>query len=351
MDTMKLTVAKGCAILMLLHSAACLAEASLSPAQIFQNSKSSVVMIVGSDREAKETIQGSGFVVAQNRIVTNHHVAADMAAAVAVFSDGTTSAILSVALDNPAADLVVLQAETNKVVPLRLGDESTLQQGDPVLAIGAPKGLQLSLTNGIVSSFRSIDGQFLIQTTAAISHGSSGGPLFDDQGRVVGITSAFFADAPGIYLSVSVGDLKRLLRTPQSPSVSLSEWSSHLSNPVQSIARSAQPSQNPVQPPPNPVRSSANSHEGWDTGKLTSWKAAKDEERTFFISSDSYVYGVTHALGARSIYWAAAIGARNPLNSLPLGAEIQFRTQGRFMYILVHNKETMYSIDTATPRR
>ena len=91
-------------------------------------------------------------------------------------------------------------------------------------AIGAPRGLELTLTNGIVSAFRNLDNQFLIQATAAIGHGSSGGPLFDREGKVVGITSALLSDTPGIYFSVGVSDLKRLLRTPQIVALSFAEW-------------------------------------------------------------------------------------------------------------------------------
>jgi S1-C subfamily serine protease len=316
------------------RNAAGLAEAALSPTEILIKAKPSVVMIIGKNSEGSTTIQGSGFIVAQDRIVTNHHVAEDMAIADVVFSDGTSSKVSGVVCDSDAEDLVVLEAKTNNLAASPLGDESTLQQGDAVFAIGAPKGLELTLTNGIVSAFRNMGSRFLIQSTAAIWHGSSGGPLFSDQGKVVGITSAFFADAPGIYLSVSVGDLKRLLRTPETRIASLSEWSRQLSTAK-----------------PNQSQSGQVSEEGWETGKLTSWKAAKNEERTFFISSNEYTYGVTHALGLRAVYWAAAIGARNPLSNLPLGSEIHFRVEGRYMYIVVKKKETMYSIDTATPRR
>jgi hypothetical protein len=66
--------------------------------------------------------------------------------------------------------------------------------------------------------------QFLIQTTAPIAHGSSGGPLFDSTGRVVGVTTSMRSDAPGIYFSVGIGDVRRLLRTPQGVAPSLEEW-------------------------------------------------------------------------------------------------------------------------------
>jgi len=80
--------------------------------------------------------------------------------------------------------------------------------------LGAPRGLELSLTNGIVSGFRDVDGQFLVQTTAAIAPGSSGGP-FDSSGRVIGVTTSSLTDSPGIYYSVAAGDVSRLLRAPR----------------------------------------------------------------------------------------------------------------------------------------
>jgi tetratricopeptide (TPR) repeat protein len=85
-------------------------------------------------------------------------------------------------------------------------------------------GLELSLTNGIVSAFRNLDNRFVIQSTAAIGHGSSGGPLFDRGGKGVGITSSLLSDTPGIYFSVGVGDLKCVLRTPQFVTLSFAEW-------------------------------------------------------------------------------------------------------------------------------
>jgi S1-C subfamily serine protease len=91
-------------------------------------------------------------------------------------------------------------------------------------ALGAPEGLQLAFTNGIVSSFRKSNTQFLIQTTAPIAHGSSGGPHFDKAGRVVGVTTSMLSDAPGIYFSVGIGDVRRLLRTPQGVALSFEEW-------------------------------------------------------------------------------------------------------------------------------
>lgn len=199
-------------------------QSSESPSTIFRNAKPSIVFIIAGDATGNPTVQGSGFIIGKDRIVTNHHVVVGTSTALAVFSDGASSPITGVIADSATKDLIVLAASTGQRAAVSLGDELALQQGDPVYAIGAPRGLELTLTDGIVSAFRNMDDRFLIQSTAAIGHGSSGGPLFNREGKVVGITSALMSDTPGIYFSVGVGDLKRLLRNPQLLVLDFSEW-------------------------------------------------------------------------------------------------------------------------------
>ena len=90
--------------------------------------------------------------------------------------------------------------------------------------------LDLSITNGIVSGFRNIEDQFLLQTTAAIAPGSSGGPLFDQEGGVVGVTTSLLTNSPGIYFSVGIGDVARIMRS-----------ASTLVLPIASLSRSGRP--------------------------------------------------------------------------------------------------------------
>ncbi|MGH9740586.1 MAG: trypsin-like peptidase domain-containing protein [Candidatus Acidiferrales bacterium] len=213
-------------LLLLFCASAVKAQRDLSASAIFKAAKPSIVLIIGGDSKGQPTVQGSGFIIAPNRIVTNHHVVAGTSAAMVVFSDGATAAVTDVVADSPAKDLIVLGAKTGQRPALNLGDEMTLQQGDPVYAIGAPQGLELTLTNGIVSAFRSIDNRFLIQATASIGHGSSGGPLLNHEGRVVGITSGMLSNTPGVYFSVGVGDLRRMLRTPPGVLLSFADWAS-----------------------------------------------------------------------------------------------------------------------------
>jgi S1-C subfamily serine protease len=187
----------------------------ISPAAIYERSHSSVVVVIVLDDDSKPIGQGSGFIVAKNRFVTNHHVVEGAAGALVVFADGKSEPAEGIANDSPARDLALLAVKTGPRFALKLGDELKVKQGDSVYALGAPRGLELSLTNGIVSGFRDVDGQFLIQTTAAIAPGSSGGPLFDSSGRVIGVTTSSLTDSPGIYFSVAAGDVSRLLRAPR----------------------------------------------------------------------------------------------------------------------------------------
>jgi Trypsin-like peptidase domain len=200
------------------------ASSDLAPSQIFKRARPAVVVIVADDQNSQREALGSGFLVTRDQIATNDHVVNGMKEAYVLFLDGAIKRVSGVVADSVQPDLIILRVETGNRPSLPFGDELSLQQGDPVYALGAPKGLELSFTNGIVSSFRKSDSQFLIQTTAPIAPGSSGGPLFDRAGRVVGITTSMLTDAPGIYFSVGVGDLSRLLRTPQGVALSFDDW-------------------------------------------------------------------------------------------------------------------------------
>jgi len=185
-----------------------------SPASIYERTHLSIVVLATVDKDNKPIGQGSGFVVAKDRIITNHRVLTGATNVIVFFADGESVVVDGIVSDSPKRDLAVISAKTGSRSPLGLGDELSVPQGDYVYAIGAPKGLQLSITNGIVSGFRQVDEQFMIQSTAPIAPGSSGGPLFDSEGCVVGVTTSLLTDAPGIYFSVGAGDVSRLLRTP-----------------------------------------------------------------------------------------------------------------------------------------
>jgi hypothetical protein len=218
----------------------CFAQAApqITAADIYARAHSSVVVVIVADRNEKPIGQGSGFIVAKDRIVTNHHVVKGAADALVIFADGTSELVEGMAADSPTRDLAVLIVKTGSRLPLILGDEDSVRQGDPVYAMGAPRGLESSFTNGIVSGFRDLDDQFRLQTTAPIAPGSSGGPLFNSSGRVIGVTTELLTDSPGIYFSIGARDVKRLLRTPNLVSMPFSVWAQENTAATESTAKS-----------------------------------------------------------------------------------------------------------------
>jgi serine protease Do len=134
-----------------LIAALCFAQAApqITAADIYEHAHLSVVVVIVGDRNSKPIGQASGFIVAKGRIVTNHHVVKGAMDALVVFADGTSELVAGVAADGPARDLAILVVETGSRLLLKLEDELSVRPGDSVYALGAPRGLELSLTNGI----------------------------------------------------------------------------------------------------------------------------------------------------------------------------------------------------------
>ena len=166
-------------------------------AAIFRQAAPSVVLVYALDSIGEEIAQGSGVVVGENYVATNCHVL-ESAWNIKIRqteSDETFAMGASRARTDEERDLCLLfAADLSKppaAQPAQMAGARDLEIGAEVFAIGAPNGLKLSFTRGIVSQLRDIDGESapLIQTDAAITSGSSGGGLFDENGRLVGITT------------------------------------------------------------------------------------------------------------------------------------------------------------------
>ncbi|SFZ82801.1 serine protease Do [Devosia enhydra] len=153
---------------------------------------------MGQDLMEEARSLGSGFIIAPDGlIVTNNHVI-DGASEILVFLNDGTRHVATVVGKDDKTDLAVLRISANRSLPyVEFGDSDAALVGDWVMAIGNPFGLGGSVTLGIVSA-RNRDIQSgpydnFIQTDASINQGNSGGPLFDMQGKVVGINTAIIA--------------------------------------------------------------------------------------------------------------------------------------------------------------
>jgi Trypsin-like peptidase domain len=182
---------------------------------ISRKANGSIVSIVMSDKDGHPLAQGSGFLVTKNgRVVTNYHVIKNGASAVIKLPDGAFFAIDGVLAFDKGHDVAVIKAHGGNFQTVALGDSDRLQVGEEVVAIGSPLSLESTVSNGIVSGIRSDDGRRLLQITAPISHGSSGGPLFNLAGEVVGITTAALVGGENLNFAVPIDDVKKLLALP-----------------------------------------------------------------------------------------------------------------------------------------
>ncbi|HEV3385057.1 MAG TPA: tetratricopeptide repeat protein, partial [Gemmata sp.] len=160
--------------------------------------------------DSKVIGQGSGFLVSEDGLVaTNHHVIEDAATAQVVLSDNTKYDVEGVASSLPASDLVLLKISGQQFPSLTLADDTLPSVGNKVYAIGNPRGLTNTLSDGLISGVRPVDDTLsLLQTTASISPGSSGGPLLSQEGKVIGVTTAFIQGGQNLNMVVPVRTLR-----------------------------------------------------------------------------------------------------------------------------------------------
>jgi hypothetical protein len=161
-------------------------DVSTEGQKVFQMASPSVVVLKTLNSDGQAYKQGSGVVISKNLIVTNCHVLQGGVSFVVVVSGKNMPGVMY--SGDVEKDLCTLSVDTGSLPSVEIRSSNTLKIGEVVYAIGSPKGLDLSLSNGLVSQLRG-QGMPMIQTTAAISSGSSGGGLFDVRGRLVGITT------------------------------------------------------------------------------------------------------------------------------------------------------------------
>ena len=172
-----------------------------------------VVSILGGQKQhhqaADQAGAGSGVVIAPDGyILTNDHVIQSANTLQVSLTDGTRLAATLIGKD-PATDLAVIRAHTSYLPCSTLGSSDRLRVGQLVIAMGNPFGFQSTVSTGVVSalgrSLRSTEGRLIeniIQHTAPLNPGNSGGPLVDSAGKVVGINTAIIALAQGIGFSI-----------------------------------------------------------------------------------------------------------------------------------------------------
>jgi serine protease Do len=164
-----------------------------------------LVKVQGFEGGEAFSASGSGFFISSDgRIVTNYHVIDFALSGTVTTNDGREYPITSILGYDKDLDLAIIKIAGTGFPWCILGDSANVVVGQPVVAIGSPLGLQNTVSEGIVSKIWSD----AIQTTAAISHGSSGGALFDRYGEVIGVTSGGFMEGENLGVAVPINALK-----------------------------------------------------------------------------------------------------------------------------------------------
>ena len=205
-----------------------LLNVNLSLPQIYEQVRNSVVTIRGMMKQSSvfgtyyTRVQGSGFIynfTGQIVVITNYHVVHDAVNITVTFANGNGYAAHVLGSD-PYADLAVLSADApeSEYHPLEIANSSTLRVGDLVITVGNPYGLAGSMSIGIVSALgRTITEETtsgypianIIQTTAPLNPGNSGGPLLNSRGQVVGITTAIVSQSQGVSFAIPSNTILR----------------------------------------------------------------------------------------------------------------------------------------------
>lgn len=205
-------------VLLLASTVGTTAAQSLPPRKdiptIAKAANGAVASIIMSDKEGKLVSQGSGFLVTNDGlVVTNYHVIAEGTSAIVKFPDGAFYLVDGVVASDKVRDLAVIRAHGSNFQTLALGNSDRIQVGEDVVAIGNPLSLESTVSNGIVSGIRTgeaLGGKFL-QITTPISPGSSGGPLFNMEGEVVGITTMKLEGGENLNFAIPINDVKALI--------------------------------------------------------------------------------------------------------------------------------------------
>lgn len=185
--------------------------------KVFAAVSPSIVVVEAFDAKGHAVALGSGVVIAKGVVVSNCHVFEEAGTHTASVFYLKKRLPAELRYGDPTHDLCSFTVKGLTAPPVKMGATAALKVGENAYAVGAPEGLDLTLSNGIVSSLRKIPGGTVIQTTAPISPGSSGGGLFDSEGRLIGITSYYEKEGQQLNFALPVEWIKALPQHGKTP--------------------------------------------------------------------------------------------------------------------------------------
>lgn len=181
-------------------------KVTLSAAEITEKYGPAVVLVLGLDASKQSSVLGTGFMVTASGVfVTNYHVVQGVYPAQVRLASGDVYDAISVIDTDERKDIAVLKIKGFNLPVVQLADSDSVKVGSEVVVIGNPKGLEGTVTNGLVSAIRDTgEGYKIFQMSAPISPGSSGSPVFDKTGQVIGIATATVKDGQNLNFAVPI---------------------------------------------------------------------------------------------------------------------------------------------------
>ncbi len=187
--------------------------------ELNHRARGSVVLLKNLDSAGDEVAEGTGFVIQGGYIITNHHVVEGASRMQAVLPDKSVLELPGILAQDAEHDLAILKVPAHHLAPLPLVPPGPPEPGERVVVLGNPLGFASTLSDGIISAYREhgIDDEPdfikgpLLQITAPISHGSSGSPVMNLNGEVVGVAVAVFDGGQSLNFAVPASSVRRLL--------------------------------------------------------------------------------------------------------------------------------------------
>lgn len=249
----------------------------------------SVVLLEVYDQTEKLVATGSGFVAFDNQtVVTNYHVIEGAYLIKAYGDAGFFYRINDVIAADESKDIAILSFESPSIIqPLELAHDAKLMRGEPVVAIGSPVGIKNTVSMGNISTLLEDDVGTVIQFTAPISHGSSGGALFNARGQVIGVTFATLEAGQNLNYAVDIDDVLFLYANHNQPPMSFTDYFASL---IPTPAPTPEPTPRPTPRPVSQISDLAVTQVGPHSVELK-WK-----ENT----NHSFLYGIAIYLSNES---------------------------------------------------
>lgn len=177
----------------------------LTPKQIAQRTLPSIVMLIMNNGDERPITTGSGFFVSEDTIVTNYHVVKNAKlGAIKIYGNNEVSSIIGTVGIDLKNDLALLKIQGVKGKPLKLNSTTQLSIGDEIFTLSSPKGLEGTFSQGLISGLRKTSNEDLIQITAPISHGSSGGAILDNQAEVIAVAVGGINEGQSLNFAIPV---------------------------------------------------------------------------------------------------------------------------------------------------